>query len=97
MTELNLAKIKKLAAAKKYKEIDKLIAEALKGDLTDKEKGAIYTFLSSVYLDTLLHFNNRYERALDEAFIRLREIKKRSDEIDEMTHAASIKNKIAWL
>ncbi len=92
-----MAKIKKLAAAKKYKEIDILISEVLKGDLTDKEKGAIYIFLASVYLKARQHFNNRYERALDQALSNWQEIEKRFNKMEEKTQTAMIKKKIAKL
>ena len=58
----------------KKDEISKLLNEALSENLTDKERGEIYSNFAMLYLKSVGDINKQYEEVLDRAIAVLKKI-----------------------
>ncbi len=66
--------IESLWTEKKYDEVRKIIAEASATPLSNKEKGAAFVGLASIYLDLVNTIKNNYCNALQKAVNGMKKI-----------------------
>lgn len=89
--QLDIDQFEKLIAANDFAAAKKLLDEVTDQELTEEEKGEIYTKIASAYLKASHEINKEYIKTLDETIELLEKANKSEKLSDEKIKMAEIK------
>lgn len=89
--ELNIEQLEKFIEAGDFIQAKKLLDEVTAGELTEDEKGEIYTKISNAYLKAMHAVNKEYIKSLDETIELLEKANKAEKLTDEKLKLAEVK------
>lgn len=92
--EHQITKIKEAISTRNFSEVKKLLHDFLSVDLTDMERGEIYTQLTLLYIDTVNETNEVYRKSLELALAATKKLKDKEKGLNDEIKTIGVKRRL---